>query len=237
MGKNLCFILNEKKIYMDMCLIEDEIPIFFSCTDTEDNYYIALCTDMDSPVYCVVEVAIAQLRDMLYGKIPMRNIFTGQKYYWEVISIDGKAENDIVEYKPVNEFPSEDLPLEDSCFCLFSEELQIYADSINKKILEGCFDSFPMLTNEALRDVNDGNEIHALVEFGGIFASVEAYSKAISLEYTASVKTVGNFEIKYDKEENCILTKERMLVESGDMAGRKVFAETSDDREILSLAA
>lgn len=145
MEKNLCFILNEKKIYMDMCLIEDEIPIFFSCTDTENNYYVALCTDMDLPSYCVVKTEITQLRNMLYGKIPMRDIFIGQKAYWQVVSTDGNAVNDIVTHKSIDELDSGDLPLENSYFSLFSEELQEYADLIRKKVLEGCFDSFPLM--------------------------------------------------------------------------------------------
>lgn len=237
MEKNLCFILDGRKIYMDKCLIEDEIPIFFSCTDTENNYYVALCTDMDLPVYCVVKTTITQLRDMLYGKIPMRDIFIRQKFYWEIVSTDGKAVNDIVEYKSINEIASEDLPVEESCFSLFSEELQEYAELISRKILEGCFDSFPMLTNEALKDVNDGNEINVQVKYNMVSALAEAYSRAIKLKYIAATKIIGKFKLEYDMEENCILTKEKKPLEGGDMADGKVCVENPTDKEILLLAA
>lgn len=237
MGKNLCFILNGKEIYMDMCLLEDEIPIFFSCTDIENNYYVALCTDIDLPGYCVVRTAITQLRDMLYGNISMRDIFTEQKFFWQVISKDGKAVNDIVTYKAMEEFDSEDLPLENAFFRLFSEELQTYANLINKKISAGCFDSFPMLTNEALIDINDGKEINVQVKYDTVSVSVESYSKAIKVECVATIKITGNLRIEYNKEENCILTREKKSVESGYMAERKVIVKDPADKKILLLAA
>lgn len=133
---------------MDMCLVEGEIPIFFTCTDTENNYYVALCTDMYLSGYCVVKTVITQLRDMLYGRVLMRNLFIQQKFFWQVISKDGKAVNDIVTYKPIDQLDPEDLPLENAFFQLYSEELSEYADLINKKVLEGCFDSFPVITKE-----------------------------------------------------------------------------------------
>lgn len=94
------------------------------CTDAEDHYYVALCTDMDLLGYCVVKTGLTQLRDMLYGNISMRDIFTEQKFFWQVISKDGKAENDIVTYKPIDEFEPEDLPLENAFFRLFSNDLK-----------------------------------------------------------------------------------------------------------------
>ncbi len=237
MENNLCFLLNKKKIYMDMCLIEDEIPIFFSCTDTGGSYYVALCTDMDLPAYCVVETALTQLRDMLCGKIQMRDIFTGQSYCWQVVSTDGNAVNDIVTYMPVNQLDSEDLPLEDSYFCLFNEELKEYVSRINKKIVEGRYDSFPMLTNEAFSDINDGKEINVQVKYKSIPVSAKTYSAAIKLEYVATIKTTGKFKIKYDKEENCIITKEKKSVEDGDMTAGKFFIDNPADKKILLLAA
>ena len=216
-----------------MCLIEDEIPIFFSCTDIENNYYIALCTDMDLSSYCVVRTVITQLRDMLYGKISMRDIFTHQKFFWQVISRDGKAVNDIVKYKSINEFDPEDLPLENAFFCLFSEELQEYADLINKKVLEGHFDSFPMSTNEALKDTNDGKEINAKVKYNTISVSAAVYSKAIRMECIVKTKITGSFKIEYNKEENCIITKGK----KSDMVDEKVVLENLMDKKILLLAA
>lgn len=233
MAKNICFILNETELYMDMCLVEDEIPIFFSCTDAEDHYYVALCTDMDLLSYCVVKTGLTQLRDMLYGNISMRDIFTEQKFFWQVISKDGKAENDIVTYKPIDEFEPEDLPLENAFFRLFSDELQKYADSISKKVLGGHFDSFPMNTKEALKDLNDGKEIYAQVKCNMISVSAEVYRKEIKVECVVKVKVTRSFNIEYNKEENCILTKEKRT----DMADEKIVVEKPMEKKNLLLAA
>lgn len=218
---------------MDMCLVEDEIPIFFSCTDSEGNYYVALCTDMDVPSYCVVKIVLTQLRDMLCGKISMRAIFTEQQFFWHVISRDGKAENDIVSYKPTGELELEDLPLENAFFRLFSEELQEYADLINRKVLEGHFDSFPMITNEALKDINDGKEINAQVKYNTISVSAAVYKEELQVECVVKVKAAGNHKIEYQKEENCILTKEKR----SDMADEKVVLENPAGKTLLLLAA
>lgn len=216
-----------------MCLLEDEIPIFFSCTDIENNYYVALCTDMDLPCYCVVKTVITQLRDMLYGKISMRDFFTKQKFFWQVISKDGKAENDIVTYKPMEEYDQEDLPVENAFFCLYSEELLEYAHLIDIKVVEGCFDSFPMLTNEVWKDINDGKEINAQVKYDTISFSAAVYSKAIKVECVIKTKITMSCKIEYSKEGNCILTKEK---KSG-MADEKVVVENPMDKKNLLLAA
>ncbi|MCM1542548.1 MAG: hypothetical protein NC121_14985 [Blautia sp.] len=218
MEKNLCFILDGKEIYMDMCLVEDEIPVFFSCVDTDNNYYVALCTDMDLTCYCVVKPTLTQLKDMLYGKISMRDIFTKQKFFWQVISRDGKAVNDIVEHKPMDKFAPEDLPLENAFFHLFNGELQEYAGLISRKVLEGEYASFPMITNEALKDINDGKEINAQVRYNTISVSASFYSKTIKVECVIKTKATENYKIEYKGEENCISTKEKR----SNMAAEKV---------------
>lgn len=237
MEKNLCFILDEKKVYMDQCLLEDEIPIFFTCTDDDSNYYVALCTDMELMCYCVVEAEIMQLRDMLYGKISMRDIFTQQRFFWQVISEDGDAVNDRVAHKPIDQFSSEDLPLENAFFQLFSEELREYANLVNRKVLEGSFESFPMSTNEALKDINDGKEINAQVRCETMSAIAEIFSKAVIRECVVAVKTTKDIKIEYNREENCIPTKEKRSVEGGNIAGEKVVVKDLADKNLLLLAA
>lgn len=237
MEKNLCFILNEKKVYMDQCLLEDEIPIFFSCTDDDNNYYIALCTDMELMCYCVVNIAITQLRDMLYGKISMREIFTQQRFFWQVISVDGDAVNDRVVYNSIDHIKSDDLPLENAFFRLFSEELREYANSIEKKVVAGSFESFPMCTNEVLKDINDGKEINAQVECKMLSAFAETYSKAVKREFVVTVKIAEKVKIEYNREANCILTKEKRSVEGNDITEEKVVVKDLADKNILLLAA
>ena len=123
MDRNLCFILNGISVYNDFCLIRDDIPIFFTCKDECEKYYVALCVDMDLPRYNVVKVTIIELNNMLQGIISMRKIFTLQHEYWEVTPIDEKIENDKVIIKSMTDMKLEDLPDEGAYFELFSEEL------------------------------------------------------------------------------------------------------------------
>lgn len=49
MNKELCFILDNKNIYLDHILVDYEyVPIFFLCKDDECQYYLALCTDIEN---------------------------------------------------------------------------------------------------------------------------------------------------------------------------------------------
>lgn len=135
----------------------------------------------------------------------MRDIFIGQEFYWEIVSKDGKALNDIVKLKSINEIDSEDLPLENAYFSLFSEELQEYADSISKKVLGGEFDSFPMLTNEALKDINDGNEINVQVKYNMVSVVAEALEEDTDITALISKNTVAIL-MPYMRSELSLLT-------------------------------
>ena len=128
--KNIDFILNGIPVYNDFCLVHDEIPIFFTCKDNENNFYLALCIDMDLPRYNVVQITIEQLHNMLNGIISMKEIFTIQKTYWEVTSINENVENDIVKFKSINEINEKDLPNDDAYFELYSAELKKYDEKI-----------------------------------------------------------------------------------------------------------
>lgn len=134
MKKKLCFIIDNAFLYTDICLIRDEIPIFFVCKDNSDKYYIVLCVDMDELQYNIVEVTDVQLYNMLLGNISMREIFTEQDEYWKVTPTDNKVENDIVQKKKMKEIDADELPDEGARFKLFSKELEDYTRKIGDGI-------------------------------------------------------------------------------------------------------
>ena len=48
MNKELCFILENKNVYLDHILVDYEyVPIFLLCKDDECQYYLALCTNIN----------------------------------------------------------------------------------------------------------------------------------------------------------------------------------------------
>ena len=53
MNKELCFILENKNVYLDHILVDYEyVPIFLLCKDDECQYYLALCTNIENGEYC-----------------------------------------------------------------------------------------------------------------------------------------------------------------------------------------
>ena len=56
MNKELCFILDNKNIYLDHILVDYEyVPIFFLCKDDECQYYLALFTDIENGIRKTIE--------------------------------------------------------------------------------------------------------------------------------------------------------------------------------------
>ena len=49
MKKTLCFILENKNLYLDKVLVSfNDTPIFYTCLDQNSNYYLVLCTDLNN---------------------------------------------------------------------------------------------------------------------------------------------------------------------------------------------
>lgn len=96
MDKNLCFIIQGTHLYKDMCLVKDDIPIFFTCINKKNEYYLVLCVDEDLLKYNIIKVNIHQSNNMLQGAITMRDMFILQDRYWEVVPHDSCVKNDMV---------------------------------------------------------------------------------------------------------------------------------------------
>ena len=115
MKKELCFIINDEKLYLEHNFVEYmDIPIFF-IYKSEKSYYVVQCIDMEELTYIIVDVSMQEVYDLLHGKIPMRDIFLKQKFYWQIFSGE-KVENDTVEYHVINELDKNVLPEEKAVF-------------------------------------------------------------------------------------------------------------------------
>ena len=102
MNKELCFILDNKNIYLDHILVDYEyVPIFFLCKDDECQYYLALCTDIENGEYIVVKISLLSVYNLLHGNIAMRDVILNQKIFWKVVSGD-EIKNDIVNEYPID---------------------------------------------------------------------------------------------------------------------------------------
>ena len=141
MDKNLCFIIQGTHLYKDMCLVKDDIPIFFTCINKKNEYYLVLCVDEDLLKYNIIKVNIHQLNNMLQCAITMRDMFILQDRYWEVVPHDSCVKNDMVLEKTIGEINLEELPDEGAYFELHNNDLKTYAEIINKKdkYHKGCY--------------------------------------------------------------------------------------------------
>lgn len=130
--KTISFIVNGNCLYTDIWLLLDEIPIFFVCRDDSERYYVVLCVDMDIPKYNIVETPAMLLHDMLCGNIPMREVFTSQKEYWEVTANTDKIDEDSVVRRQIKDMPADELPDEGATYDLFTERIREYAVKIRR---------------------------------------------------------------------------------------------------------
>lgn len=142
MDKELCFRIDNDDLYLNQVLVDyDGIPIFFLCKGKEKNY-LSLCVDCENYNYIVVEVSLVDIRDLLHGNIPMREVILKQNEYWMVFS-GTEISDDVVEQKKMDDIDQSCLPKEDACYKVLTEPIRQYAEYIDKMFYrqyEECID-------------------------------------------------------------------------------------------------
>lgn len=145
MNKELCFILDNKNIYLDHILVDYEyVPIFFLCKDDDCQYYLALCTDIENGEYIVVKISLLSVYNLLHGNIAMRDVILNQKIFWKVVSGD-EIKNDIVNEYPIDYINHQDLPEKDAKFKILQKHIKEY---VQKFPYSNKDDSVSSLINE-----------------------------------------------------------------------------------------
>jgi hypothetical protein len=235
MKKDLSFILDNVKVYTDMCLVRDEIPIFFTCIDDEERFYLALCTDMDIPQYCVIKVTTVQLNNMLQHVIAMKSVFTLQKECWIVTPIDNNVEHDKVQKKKVADLAEDELPDEGAYFELFNDELKMYARIIEKKMSEKEADSTFLDSREVLNELME--EIFN-ISFGGVAAvSRESYDTTYNTAEIKKKMVIQNDVLsKYNKEDGCIIAQANNSVVDQKNITNKISVKNAIKDSLLAAA-
>ena len=133
MKKELCFRINDERLYLECVLVEYMgIPIFFLCRSWK-SFYVVQCIDEEKLIYIIVRVSEKEVYELLHGKIPMRDIISNQKKYWEVIS--GKdVKDDIVNELPIDKLDTSILPEEEACFEALTMEIEEYIKSFDIRV-------------------------------------------------------------------------------------------------------
>lgn len=130
MNKELCFCIEDSKLYLEQVLVDyNDIPIFFICKDGT-SYYVVLCADVEELRYIVVKVSDVDLYSLLHGCISMREIFTLQETFWEIISGE-EIETDIISYKATEQIDSSVLPKQGAYFEILTDEIDLYVNKFD----------------------------------------------------------------------------------------------------------
>ena len=133
MNKELCFILENKNVYLDHILVDYEyVPIFFLCKDDECQYYLALCTDIENGEYIVVKISLLGVYDLLHGNVAMRDVILNQEIFWEFVSGD-EIKSDIINQYPIDHINNQDLPEKDAKFKILQKHIKEYVQEFDKE--------------------------------------------------------------------------------------------------------
>ena len=133
-----CFLIDGEELYLEQVLIDyNDIPIFYICKSPQ-NHFVILCTDVEDVRYIIVKTSLHDVSKMLHGKLAMRDIITKQTVFWEVFPGDS-IQDDIVERKDMSEMKKDELPYEDACYCVATEEMKEYLEKIDNKLYTGAY--------------------------------------------------------------------------------------------------
>lgn len=120
---DICFILENKNLYVDEYLVDFNIPIFFICKDDDNYKYAVECIDTKALTYVISKVDLTDVLDMLQNKVTLRDFILNGNNFWLIKSGDS-IENDIVEV--IKEIDSNKLPKENEFLDLHNKKIENY---------------------------------------------------------------------------------------------------------------
>lgn len=130
MNKELCFNIENKNLYLEQILVDYmDIPIFFLCKGG-NQYYVALCTDIDELSYIVANLSLSDVYNLLHGKIPMRDVILKQNEYWDIVS-GNEICMDMVTKKSIDALETALLPEENACFKILTKQIQLFVQEFD----------------------------------------------------------------------------------------------------------
>ncbi len=204
MNKELCFNIENKNLYLEQILVDYmDIPIFFLCMG-ENQYYIALCTDIDELSYIVAKISLLDAYNLLHGKIPMRDVILKQNEYWDIVS-GNEICLDIVTKKSIDALDTALLPEENACFKILTKQMQLFVQEFDceffatkyfsksdkKADLSELFASFPL--DILLRNIEQFTELVDIKVEKPVSSKVPLYNENMNSIKTAEV-TFKNYE-------------------------------------------
>lgn len=128
MDKELCFKIENDSLYLEQVLVDYMgIPIFFLCK-SKQQYFIALCTDIEELNYIVTKLSLDYVYKLLRGQISMRDVILRQEEYWNIISGD-EISQDKVKKEDISSLDEGILPEEGAYFKLLTKEIERFVNN------------------------------------------------------------------------------------------------------------
>lgn len=103
------------------------------CKDKE-SYFAVLCSDIQEVKYVVVKISDEELYCLLHGALAMRDVFTKQNGYWEIISGE-EIGSDVITYKSMEDIDYSVLPEDGACFEVLTDEVSSYVKKFDESYL------------------------------------------------------------------------------------------------------
>lgn len=130
MKQKAYFKINSKKLVLDETLVDfNGIPLFFTCKDEEEQFYIVLCYDIDEEAYIVTKTNVDKLLNLLMQNITMRDLILSEKEFWEV-HIAENIEDDVCTKKNISEIDLDVLPYPNEYFEITTDAHQVYLSKL-----------------------------------------------------------------------------------------------------------
>lgn len=184
MDKKLCFIINNNELYLEKVLVcFNNMPIFFTCSDTSHNRYLVLCSDLDALEYIVEKPSTKILWEMLTQKVSMRSALQKCESFWLIRSGE-TISDDIVEELPKEQLDIDVLPNDGAMYEKINEEDSRYVEEITSAYLkEMKFD-----INNVIKDISDIS-VETILSISGALKSIVKYYQDFGPAIESCLKT------------------------------------------------
>lgn len=133
MDKDLCFIINDEHLYLEISLIEfQDIPMFFICK-SNNKYYVALCIDDENVEYILIEASPVSILMMLYSEIEMRDLYKKTDKFWTIKPGDSPEDDEVIE-STIEHLDVSVLPIEGAKYEVFESSILEYRTTLERNI-------------------------------------------------------------------------------------------------------
>lgn len=126
MEKTLCFIIDQKNIYLDIVLVELNFPLLFVCKDEEGHYYMAMCIDACRLIYLVTACKPSDISDMILGNTTIRYLWENSAQCWKIFTAD-EMEKDNIEIVCIDDIMDSELPEKGEKYIIENDDIRKYA--------------------------------------------------------------------------------------------------------------